>query len=161
MLSRVKCGAVCAPLLALLLAGDVPVTAVVPAAQPVVAPLPQPVSEPRAPQRASRSRQTPVLRHAQRLPAVTSKSAVPPILLRIRSCESGGGSGRSTDVNYRAKNTHTTASGAYQVMDGTWDHYRGYRHASAAPAAVQDAFAVALLRARGTQPWFASRHCWR
>ena len=58
----------------------------------------------------------------------------------IVMCESGG--------NYDAENPTSSASGAYQIVDGTWAGYGGYYHASDAPPAVQDAKA-ALLWANG------------
>lgn len=48
----------------------------------------------------------------------------------IVMCESGG--------NYDAENPTSTASGAYQIIDGTWDGYGGYSHASDAPPHIQD-----------------------
>lgn len=77
---------------------------------------------------------------------------LPAILLRIRRCESHD--------DYRAHSALSTASGAFQVLDGTWNRYAGYRRAADAPRAVQDAQAFALYRDRGTQPWNASRGCW-
>jgi hypothetical protein len=103
------------------------------------------------PQVASRSRA--VVRHS-----AAGVGALPLILLRIRGCESG--SGPHSPGDYRAENPTSTASGAFQVLDGTWDGFAGYRHAADAPRGVQDARALQLYRDRGTQPWNATRGCW-
>jgi hypothetical protein len=79
-------------------------------------------------------------------------SRLPLVLLAIRHCESHD--------DYRAENPRSTASGAFQIIDGTWAGYGGYRHASHAPRAVQDRQALALYADRGTQPWRSSRWCW-
>jgi hypothetical protein len=60
---------------------------------------------------------------------------------------SGGGGGcvpdyivqRESGGDYKAENPTSTASGKYQFLDGTWNGYGGYQHASDAPPAVQDA----------------------
>lgn len=83
---------------------------------------------------------------------ITRAGTLPHVLQRIRHCEGHD--------DYRAENPHSTASGAFQVIDGTWHLFGGYRHASHAPRRVQDAQALALYADRGTQPWNASRRCW-
>lgn len=43
--------------------------------------------------------------------------------------------------NYDAKNPHSTASGGYQVTNGSWNNFGGYPRAVDAPPQVQDAWA--------------------
>jgi LysM repeat protein len=66
------------------------------------------------------------------------------LMARIRQHESGG--------NY-ATNTGNGYYGAYQYDLGTWANYGGYARADLAPAAVQDAKALATYAARGCSPW--------
>lgn len=56
------------------------------------------------------------------------------ILRTIRTLESGS--------NYTARATGSSASGAYQFIDGTWENYGGYRSAADAPPPIQDAKAA-------------------
>ena len=58
-------------------------------------------------------------------------AAIPTVLATIRTIESGG--------DYTARNSGSTASGAYQFLDSTWAGYGGVPHAREASAAVQDA----------------------
>ena len=91
---------------------------------------------------------------------------LPPVLVRIRGCESG--SGPRSPGNYAAQNRRSSASGAFQVTDGTW---RGLRRAvgstslpgrQGASPVQQDQAAVEPLAGEGHgQPWNASRRCWR
>ncbi len=82
---------------------------------------------------------------------------VPPVLLKIRFCE-------STD-NYQAKNPRSTAAGGYQFLTGSW---KGYGHADRygvstadqATPAQQDEAALLTWQADGTRPWKASESCW-
>jgi len=60
------------------------------------------------------------------------------ILATIRGRESGG--------DYRAQAPRSTASGAYQFINGTWDDYGGYARARDAPLEVQDAKAAEEVR---------------
>ena len=54
----------------------------------------------------------------------------------VLACESGG--------SPTAENPTSTASGLWQILDGTWAGYGGYSHASFAPVSVQNAKAAAL-----------------
>jgi hypothetical protein len=59
------------------------------------------------------------------------------ILATIRTLESGG--------DYTAESRSSSASGAYQFVDGTWGGYGGYARAKDAPPPVQDAAAIDLV----------------
>ncbi len=82
---------------------------------------------------------------------------VPPILLAIRRCESGG--------NYQAANQRSSARGAYQFLVSSWAAYGhaaryGVFEAHRATNAQQDEAAVITWKRDGTRPWNASRSCW-
>ncbi|MBV8980742.1 MAG: transglycosylase family protein [Acidimicrobiia bacterium] len=79
--------------------------------------------------------------------------------VRIRGCESHGRPDAPPD--YAAKNPHSSASGAYQILDSTWVGRFGVRHASEASPAQQEAAAAELYRRYGTASWAASAPCWR
>lgn len=65
---------------------------------------------------------------------------------RVLQCESKG--------NPRAENPRSSASGLWQVIDGTWGGYGGYSRASSAPASVQNDHAVGLWAGgRGRSHW--------
>lgn len=70
---------------------------------------------------------------------VTVTADIERILATTRTLESGG--------DYTARARGSTASGAYQYIDSTWDGYGGYRRAGDAPPAVQDAKAAADVHA--------------
>jgi hypothetical protein len=61
------------------------------------------------------------------------------VLATIRHIESDG--------DYQAQSPSSTASGAYQIVNGTWDGYGGYTRAGDAPPEVQDAKAAEMVRA--------------
>ena len=88
-------------------------------------------------------------------PASAADTGIP-VLEKIKQCESGG--------DYRAENPTSTASGAYQFIDGTFqslDASQGYSHAADAPESVQDAAALELYNEQGTAPWAPSASCWQ
>lgn len=69
-------------------------------------------------------------------------------LEQIAQDESGG--------NYSAQNPRSSASGKYQVLDGTWDGYGGYARAKDAPPHVQEQWAREAYAKSGSRPWRAS-----
>ena len=74
-------------------------------------------------------------------PTICSQTAGPleAVLATIRTLESGG--------NYQAQAAGASASGAYQMLDSTWNGYSSYTHAKDAPPEVQDAKAGELVQA--------------
>jgi murein DD-endopeptidase MepM/ murein hydrolase activator NlpD len=50
--------------------------------------------------------------------------------------------------NYKARSSSSTASGAYQFINSTWDNYQGYASAYLAPNAVQNAKAASAVQAK-------------
>jgi hypothetical protein len=67
-------------------------------------------------------------------PSAAGCSDLAVILDTIRTVESGG--------DYTARSDTSTASGAYQYVDHTWNGYRGYPSAYLAPPEIQDARAA-------------------
>ena len=69
----------------------------------------------------------------------------------VRAHESGG--------NYQAENPVSTASGAYQFLDSTWQTmsaragHSGWGHAASAPPAVQDAVAIHTVNSGWSSAW--------
>lgn len=74
----------------------------------------------------------------------------------IASCiakyESGG--------NPRAQNPHSSASGLFQFVDGTWNHFGGYARAMYAPVSVQlKKFYQVWDNGRGAHHWVVAHKC--
>jgi len=74
----------------------------------------------------------------------------------IASCiakyESGG--------NPRAQNPHSSASGLFQFVDGTWNNFGGYARAMYAPISVQlQKFYIVWDGGRGAGNWVVAHKC--
>jgi len=70
----------------------------------------------------------------------------------IAKYESGG--------NPRAQNPHSSASGLFQFVDGTWNNFRGYARAMYAPVSVQlEKFYQVWDGGRGAHHWVVAPKC--
>ena len=80
-----------------------------------------------------------------------SRPTLTPFLRCVRHHESRG--------DYGAQNPRSSASGAFQFVDGTWRTvsrsagHPGYPTAASAPPWVQDAVAIHTVRTVGRSPW--------
>lgn len=82
----------------------------------------------------------------------THKVRVSGIAACIAKYESGG--------NPRAQNPSSSASGLYQFIDGTWNHYGGYSRAMYAPVSVQTSkFYQIWDGGRGAHNWVVAHKC--
>jgi hypothetical protein len=100
-----------------------------------------------AAERAAQARQAPKAPRASQAPQQGSGRCggnLPPC--SVMQCESGG--------NIRAENPTSSASGKWQIIDGTWNGYGGYSRASDAPESVQDERAAQIYAGgRGRSQW--------
>lgn len=83
---------------------------------------------------------------------------LPWLLTIIGRCESTGT--RYKSIDYRAQNPISTASGGWQELDTTWNHFHGYAKARYAPKRDQRIHADMLYHEEGTSPWVSSESCW-
>lgn len=80
------------------------------------------------------------------------------LLYRIEGCESGH--------NPLARNTHSTAKGSLQFLDGSWKHYGkqlwGNDWVNKSVFSLTDSRELGqyVLNRYGTSPWNASKSCW-
>jgi hypothetical protein len=75
------------------------------------------------------------------------------LLLRIAKCESG--------YRWDAMNNHSTASGVFQYLVGTWKNTpAGKQGISVFDADANVHMAVASIANGGLSHWNASKHCW-
>jgi resuscitation-promoting factor RpfA len=75
--------------------------------------------------------------------------------LPLLTCESGNSA--------TAQNPTSTASGAWEFIDGTWAAFGGLayaRHARQASYSQQNIVANRAFAAEGLNPWAASKNCW-
>jgi resuscitation-promoting factor RpfA len=92
-------------------------------------------------------------------PLVSAEEALaspPGVADAVVACESGG--------DFAAQNSHSTASGGFQFVDGTWRAFGGTEFAPrakhASPSEQRTVFERAYA-ANGLRDWEASRPCWQ
>jgi hypothetical protein len=91
-------------------------------------------------------------------------AVIPPLLRAIGGCESSGDP--RGPLVWTAHNRASSASGAFEELDGTWQTWEakwGSEHvlrAMWADEAEQVRVAVAAFDAEGSAPWSASEGCW-
>jgi len=73
-----------------------------------------------------------------------------PVMIRIADAES--------DFNPLAKNPHSSAKGIFQIIDGTWKHYKCEGDVLNAVDNIQ--CARKIYDKENTHPWKASEHVW-
>lgn len=82
----------------------------------------------------------------------THKIGLSGIASCIAKYESGG--------NPRAQNPHSSASGLFQFIDGTWNYFGGYARAMYAPVAIQlQKFYIVWNGGRGAGNWVVAHKC--
>jgi outer membrane biosynthesis protein TonB len=82
----------------------------------------------------------------------TKKVRIGGIAACIAKYESGG--------NPRAQNPHSSASGLYQFIDGTWNNFGGYSRAMYAPVSVQtQKFYIVWNGGKGAGNWVVAHKC--
>lgn len=92
---------------------------------------------------------------ATALPAGVAGASPPGVADAVTACESGD--------DFTAQNTTSSASGAFQFLRGTWQHFGGGEFAPTAKQASPDEQTVVFERAyaaNGLTDWAASRSCW-
>lgn len=91
-------------------------------------------------------------------------SLIPPTLRRIGGCESHGSP--TAPLDWTAHNPHSSASGAFEELDSTWQGWEAQWGAERvgralwADEAEQVRVAVAAYQHEGTRPWVSSEGCW-
>jgi muramidase (phage lysozyme) len=88
----------------------------------------------------------------------------------IAACESGTRNPDGTAIigthDWTARNPYSSASGAFQFINSTWQDVStrlnvNTKEAALAPPHVQIAAFRDLHRRKGLTPWNASRSCWQ
>lgn len=108
----------------------------------------------------------PVKKVVKKKPVVHKKAVVKKKVKKLKGTRVGLGGIAACIAKYesggnpRAQNPHSTASGLFQFINGTWNHFGGYARAMYAPVSVQlKKFYIVWNNGKGAGNWVVRHKC--